>query len=140
MKFHSLSLLLVLACVSPLSQAAEETKNDAQTTNLNDIADNVQASFQYGDANNAQVPLAMGSMTTGDAHDSPRHRQEKAHLMKRMDSKHGKWSATHPRYRLLEALFGFTKYRERNMAELERWRNLYKNVGKKQKKVRCSHD
>jgi hypothetical protein len=63
-------------------------------------------------------------------------------LMKRMDRKHGKWGTIHPRHRLLEALFGFTKYREtsmaelqRCMAELQRWRDQYKNVGKKQRKV-----
>lgn len=58
--------------------------------------------------------------------------------MKRMDRKHGKWGPTHPRYRLLEALFGFSKYRERNLAELNRWRSLYKNVSKKQKQVRLT--
>ncbi|KAF1925979.1 N2227-domain-containing protein [Didymella exigua CBS 183.55] len=54
-----------------------------------------------------------------------RHRREKAHLMKRMSRKHGTWNTAHPRYRLLEALYGFAKYRERNMAELDRWRARY---------------
>ncbi|KAF2624475.1 N2227-domain-containing protein [Macroventuria anomochaeta] len=67
--------------------------------------------------------------------ESPRHRQEKAHLLKRMDRKTGKWGTIHPRYRLLEALYGFTKYRERNMAELDRWRSMYGNVVKAQKKT-----
>jgi carnosine N-methyltransferase len=80
----------------------------------------------------AQDPLQMGAMVPSE---SPRHRQEKAHLMKRMDRKHGKWNTVHPRYRLLEALYGFTKYRERNIAELDRWRSMYANVGKAQKKV-----
>jgi hypothetical protein len=87
----------------------------------------------HGNANNAaQDPLQMRSMASGD---SPRHRHEKAHLMKRMSRKHGTWNTMHPRYRLLEALYGFSKYRERNMAELERWRGMYGNVGKAQKKV-----
>ncbi|OAL44678.1 N2227-domain-containing protein [Pyrenochaeta sp. DS3sAY3a] len=125
MRISPLALLFAVAC-GPFSLAVE-TKNDAPTTH--------EASFQYENGQLAQDPLAMGSMPSNDLQDSPRHRQEKAHLMKRMDSKHGKWSSTHPRYRLLEALFGFTKYRERNMAELDRWRKLYKNVGKKQKKT-----
>jgi hypothetical protein len=82
-----------------------------------------------------QDPLQMGAMPVMDVAHSPRHRQEKAHLMKRMDRKHGKWGTMHPRHRLLESLFGFTKYRETTMAELQRWRDLYKSVGKKQKKV-----
>ena len=55
--------------------------------------------------------------------------------MKRMSRKHGTWNTMHPRYRLLEALYGFTKYRERNMAELSKWRSQYNNVSKAQKKV-----
>jgi hypothetical protein len=56
--------------------------------------------------------------------------------MQRMSRGNGKWSPSHPRYRLLDALFGFVKYRERNMAELNRWRKLYKSVSKMQKRVR----
>jgi carnosine N-methyltransferase len=52
-----------------------------------------------------------------------------------MDKKSGKWGTSHPRYRLLEALWAYTNYRERHMAELDRWRSLYKSTGKKQKKV-----
>lgn len=126
MRVSPLALLFAVAC-GPFGLAIE-TKSDAPTTH--------EASIQYENAQLAQDPLAMGSMASNDLQDSPRHRQEKAHLIRRMDPKHGKWSSTHARYRLLEALFGFTKYRERNMAELDRWRKLYKNVGKKQKKVR----
>ncbi|KAF2123908.1 N2227-domain-containing protein [Dothidotthia symphoricarpi CBS 119687] len=83
-------------------------------------------------AQSAQGLSAIGSMALSE---SPRHRQEKAHLMERMKRRHGKWDANHPRRRLLEALFGFAKYRERNMAERNRWRGLYKNIGKKQKQA-----
>ena len=82
--------------------------------------------------NIAQDLQQMGSMPPSK---SPKHQQEKALLMKRMDRKTGKYGTNHPRYRLLEALYGFTKYRERNMAELNRWRTMYSNVGKQQKKV-----
>jgi hypothetical protein len=80
-------------------------------------------------------PLQMGAMPSRDISDSSRHRQEEAHLVKRMDRKNGKWNLSHPRYRLLEALFSYSKYRDSNIAELDRWRNLYKNVGKQQKNV-----
>jgi hypothetical protein len=82
-----------------------------------------------------QDPLHMGAMLSSGAQDSLRHCQEKKHLMKRMDRKSGKWGTSHPRYRLLEALWGYYRYRERNMAELNRWRTLYKSVSKKQKRV-----
>jgi hypothetical protein len=68
---------------------------------------------------------------------SPRDRLEKVHLMKRMGRNQGKWSSSHPRYRLLDALHGFVKYRERNMADVDRWRKMYKSVSKKQKHVRA---
>lgn len=130
-----MSLLVVLACICALGIAVD-TRSDGLRTPFDDVDDKVEASIEHREAQLAQDLLIMGSMISSDPHESPRHRHEKAHLMKRMDPIHGKWSSTHPRYRLLEALFGFMKYRERNMAELDRWRKLYKNVGKQQKKVR----
>lgn len=82
-----------------------------------------------------QNPLMMGAMPSGHVPRTARHRHEKAHLMKRMDRKSGKWTTNHPRYRLLEALWAYTRYRERHMAELDRWRTLYKSVSKKQMKT-----
>ncbi|KZL83574.1 hypothetical protein CI238_08944 [Colletotrichum incanum] len=66
---------------------------------------------------------------------SPRHEQEKKNLLKRMSKSHGKWDTNHPRHRLLEALFGFSRYKPRQMAELDRWKGLYKHVSKAQKAV-----
>lgn len=87
--------------------------------------------------NTQQDPLQMGAMPEGDKgmQVSLRHLQEKVHLMKRMSRKSGKWGTSHPRHRLLETLFGYTQYHERNTAELNRWRSLYKSVDKKQKKA-----
>jgi len=104
-------------------------------------AENHQASaaepaYTPDDSHIAQNPMQMGAMPASSADGSPRHRQEKAHLMKRMSRKHGSWGTSHPRYRLFEALWGFSRCRDRNVAELEKWRRLYRNVGKKQKKVR----
>ncbi|CCF33516.1 hypothetical protein CH063_00142 [Colletotrichum higginsianum] len=66
---------------------------------------------------------------------SPRHEQEKKNLLKRMSKSHGKWDTNHPRHRLLEALFGFSRYKPRQMAELDRYKGLYKHVSKAQKAV-----
>ncbi|KAH8722842.1 N2227-like protein-domain-containing protein [Phaeosphaeriaceae sp. PMI808] len=74
-------------------------------------------------------------MSPDSVSDSARHRQEKAHLIMRMNRKHGNWGTGHPRYRLLEALFGLENYKESNLVELDRWRGLYKNVGKQQKNI-----
>jgi hypothetical protein len=84
-----------------------------------------------------QDALQMGSMPLPNPQSSPRRRLEKVHLMRRIARNHGKWGPSHPRYRLLEALFGFVKYRDRNMAEVDRWRKMYKRVSKKQKHVRA---
>lgn len=49
------------------------------------------------------------------------------------------WSSTHPRHRLLDALFGFQSYYERQQTELERFRGLYKHVSRKHKTVKATH-
>ncbi|KAK4107999.1 N2227-domain-containing protein [Canariomyces notabilis] len=52
-----------------------------------------------------------------------------------MSRKHGKWNEHHPRYRLLEALRGFSHYAQTQRTELDRLRGLYNHVSKKQKAV-----
>jgi hypothetical protein len=125
----SFGLLLVL--YQTLAASAEEhsaTPSDGFTPIIGTV-------YAHDALGAAEDPLQMGSMSPMDTCDSPRHRQEKAHLMKRMGRKNGKWTLSHPRYRLLEALYGYRIYCDQNLAELNRWRSLYKNVGKKQKKV-----
>ncbi|KAH6629125.1 N2227-like protein-domain-containing protein [Boeremia exigua] len=122
-----------LPVVSTLLLAAGFTSLAGSTDSTPSSPDGSVDSVYIGNKDDAaQDPLKIGSM---GASESPRHRHEKVHLMKRMNRKTGKWNTVHPRYRLLEALYGFTKYRERNMAELDRWRSMYGNVGKSQKKV-----
>ena len=66
---------------------------------------------------------------------SPRHDKEKAELLQRLSRGTGKWDSSHPRHRLLDALYGFRKYFDRNMDEVKRWKKLYKGVTRQQKKV-----
>ncbi|KAK1958603.1 N2227-domain-containing protein [Colletotrichum sublineola] len=79
-----------------------------------------------------EVPVTVEDMREKP---SPRHEQEKKNLLKRMSKSHGKWDTNHPRHRLLEALFGFSRYKARHMAEIDRWKGLYKHVSKVQKAV-----
>ncbi|KAK7700975.1 hypothetical protein SLS64_010569 [Diaporthe eres] len=76
-------------------------------------------------------------ITLEDVPDKPshRHEHEKKNLLKRLSKSHGKWDTNHPRHRLMEALFGFSRYKVRQMAELDRWKDLYNHVSKAQKKV-----
>ncbi|KAH3966909.1 hypothetical protein HBH51_141690 [Parastagonospora nodorum] len=106
-----------------------------QTATSDAITSAAEPTYTPDDLHIAQDPMQMGAMPASNADSSPRHRQEKAHLMKRMSRKHGSWGTSHPRYRLFEALWGFSRCRDRNVAELEKWRRLYQNVGKKQKKT-----
>ena len=124
--FLLVGLTTLAGATNVSSTAAQTTTTPEETINRKD------AIYASHDNSAAQDPLQMGAMAPSE---SPRHRQEKAHLLKRMERKHGKWNTVHPRYRLLEALYGFSRYRERNMAELDRWRSMYGNVGKAQKKV-----
>ncbi|KAF2825472.1 N2227-domain-containing protein [Ophiobolus disseminans] len=124
----SLGLIASIFAIGAAAGNADATP----TSDNNQVAD---ATYAQDALNEAQDPLQMGAMLSSGMEDFTRYRQEKVHLLKRMNQKQGNWGTSHPRYRLMEALFGFTKYRERSMAELDRWRGLYKNVGKKQKRT-----
>jgi hypothetical protein len=121
----------LLACYWSVVVAADSS----QIATSDEIVHTIEPLLAQDVLDSLQNPIHMGAMQSSHIPDSARHRQEKAHLMKRMDRKNGKWTSTHPRYRLLEALFSYSKYRDSNMAELDRWRGLYKNVGKQQKKA-----
>ncbi|KAF1828233.1 N2227-domain-containing protein [Decorospora gaudefroyi] len=133
-----LSILVILTVVSSRAFAGTDPSNkikEASVQSSDGIAEIEQAKFAIENAEIAQDALQMGVMPSRNGYDSPRHHQEKAHLMKRFDRKSGMWGSSHPRYRLLEALWGYSSYRERHVAELDRWRSLYKNMGKKQKQM-----
>jgi hypothetical protein len=132
MKSLIASGLVLVAGLSSLAGATEISSTAVSTGTPHIATTSKDVVYNSNADDTAQNPLQMGSMATID---SPRHRHEKAHLMKRMSRKHGTWNTVHPRYRLLEALYGFSKYRERNLAELNRWRSMYSNVSKAQKKV-----
>ncbi|KAL2256805.1 hypothetical protein VTK26DRAFT_1103 [Humicola hyalothermophila] len=67
--------------------------------------------------------------------ETERQLREKERLLQRMSRKHGRWDEHHPRYRLLEALRGFSKYAETNQKELDRLKGLYNHASRKQKAV-----
>ncbi|KAK8045552.1 hypothetical protein PG993_005576 [Apiospora rasikravindrae] len=66
---------------------------------------------------------------------SVRHRDEKERLLERIARDRGTWNENHPRWRLLKAIDGFRSYRDANKAEVDRWREAYRHVGKGQKKL-----
>jgi hypothetical protein len=130
------SLLLFLAGLSSVALAnAGTSSGESQAHATHNIPNVDEVDNDIDNAQVAQDPLMMGAMPPSNTGASPRHRREKLQLLKRMDKKSGKWGTSHPRYRLLEALWAYSKYRERHMAELDRWRSLYKSVNKKQKQV-----
>ena len=67
--------------------------------------------------------------------DEYRQLYELQSLFKRLDRSQGKWEQRHPRYRLLDALYGFLSHQDLVSNEVTRWRTLYKSVYKAQKKV-----
>ncbi|OQE37952.1 hypothetical protein PENCOP_c009G06145 [Penicillium coprophilum] len=58
---------------------------------------------------------------------------EHTRLLQNLQRSSGKWDSTHPRHRLLTALHGYTCYKDKSLAEVDKWRNLYKNVPKRQR-------
>ncbi|KAL4935388.1 hypothetical protein BDV06DRAFT_217469 [Aspergillus oleicola] len=65
----------------------------------------------------------------------PRQEAETINLQNRLSRNTGKWNASHPRHRLLMALYGFTRYKVLNLAEVKKWRDLYKHLPKSQKSI-----
>ncbi|KAI9151448.1 Carnosine N-methyltransferase [Paramyrothecium foliicola] len=70
---------------------------------------------------------------------TPRHQHEKEQLLARMSRDAGKWSTSHPRHRLLDAIYGFLKYYDRQKEEITRLKGLYKHVSKSQKALLETH-
>ncbi|KAF4981172.1 hypothetical protein FZEAL_2972 [Fusarium zealandicum] len=66
---------------------------------------------------------------------TPRHVEIKKKLMKNMARGWGTWNNQHPRNRLLDALYGFSKYHERQKADLDRLEGFYKHVNKAQRSL-----
>lgn len=64
-----------------------------------------------------------------------RHVDEKLHLLHRLDRKTGTWDKSHPRWRLLDALWSFTSQYNAHLASTQRLRNLYKNLSKPHRKL-----
>ena len=82
------------------------------------------------------VDVAVNVGVVGGEATTPRHTEEKERLLNRLDKSHGNYNVHHPRWRLLKTLWGFSKYRDFSKSEVKRWRDLYKNTSKQQKKVR----
>ncbi|KAF9878856.1 hypothetical protein CkaCkLH20_03756 [Colletotrichum karsti] len=118
----------------------ETFEGDAES---NVVGENVAGDAAAEEPALASMPIASFvevhevTVTLEDLPDkpSPRHVQEKKNLMKRLSKSHGKWDTNHPRHRLMEALFGFSRYKVRQMDELNRYKDLYTYVSKAQKKV-----
>ncbi|KAK2765115.1 hypothetical protein FQN54_008814 [Arachnomyces sp. PD_36] len=66
---------------------------------------------------------------------STRHSEEKARLLKRLNKTNGNYNSKHPRHRLLTALHGFYRYRQRSLDELNRIKDLYGHAPKAHKKL-----
>ncbi|KAK1144144.1 hypothetical protein N8T08_005806 [Aspergillus melleus] len=75
------------------------------------------------------------NITLLDTAPSLRHDEENVRLQGRLERSRGKWDSSHPRHRLLTALHGYTRYKERHLVETKKWRDLYKNISKKQRSL-----
>ncbi|WYZ36820.1 hypothetical protein EsH8_II_000326 [Colletotrichum jinshuiense] len=132
-------LALSLACSVLYTRADTEFENDVTEKKIEAVANDGlnDAKTLASMPIDSFIELHEVTVTIEDVPDkpSPRQEQEKKNLLKRMSKSHGKWDTNHPRHRLLEALFGFSRYKPRQMAELDRWKGLYKHVSKAQRAV-----
>ncbi|KAE8154287.1 N2227-like protein-domain-containing protein [Aspergillus avenaceus] len=67
--------------------------------------------------------------------DTSRQEEEYSRLQHRLQRSTGKWDSSHPRHRLLTALHGYHRYRERNLVETKKWRDWYKKAPKRQRSM-----
>ncbi|KAH6683793.1 hypothetical protein VDGD_07139 [Verticillium dahliae] len=119
--------LAVLACAKAALAAEDIAKGDTPIDIHEDLAAvPIESLFEVH-----EVIVTL----TEEFKPSPRYEAEHKALLKRMSKSHGKWDTTHPRARLLDALHGYVRYRERQTAELDKWRRMYKNTSSSQKKV-----
>ncbi|KAL5357584.1 N2227-like protein-domain-containing protein [Aspergillus floccosus] len=77
----------------------------------------------------------VSNITIIDSAESARHADEYARLQQRLQRSTSTWGSSHPRQRLLTALHGFRRYKERNLAEVKRWRDWHKQIPKRQRSV-----
>lgn len=69
---------------------------------------------------------------------SARHKEERDRLAQRLDRKTGKWTANHPRWRLLKAIDGFQSYTRLNREDVKKWREVYGHLPQGQRDVSFS--
>jgi hypothetical protein len=69
---------------------------------------------------------------------SARHVAEKKRLLQMFVREEGGWTTNHPRYRLLQALHGFVRHKERYQTQLQGWQEEYDKLPDVQKKVSSS--
>jgi hypothetical protein len=68
--------------------------------------------------------------------DTPRHAAEKKKLLERLQRRpDDKWTSSHARHRLLDALYAYKKYYPRQIEELDRLKSLYDKATGPQRKV-----
>ncbi|KAF5024862.1 hypothetical protein F66182_3101 [Fusarium sp. NRRL 66182] len=64
-----------------------------------------------------------------------RHVEANKKLAQSLARDSGTWNVHHPRHRLLDALYGYSRYYERQKVDLDRVQGLYKHVSKAQKSL-----
>ncbi|BCS21481.1 uncharacterized protein APUU_21913A [Aspergillus puulaauensis] len=94
-----------------------------------------QVAAAEGQAQWQDITQVVVSNITVVEEPNARQEEEYTRLQNRLQRSTGTWNANHPRHRLLMALYGFTRYKERNLAEVKRWRDMYKHVPKNQQKL-----
>ncbi|KAF4312315.1 hypothetical protein GTA08_BOTSDO12274 [Botryosphaeria dothidea] len=77
--------------------------------------------------------LTVVRIPTPEEH--PGLEDEESRLMQTLQKSKGKWDSTHPRYRLLTALKAYLLYKPRSAADIDKWRNSYKKIPKKQRSL-----
>ncbi|KAI8685282.1 hypothetical protein NCS55_00199100 [Fusarium keratoplasticum] len=131
------SATLLLLSIGPLCTAADASEAEnikvesAANQNGPDVASDLSGTLSSPIEVVHEVVVTLEQFA-GEPN-TPRHVEAKKKLMGNMARDAGTWNKNHPRHRLLDALYGFSKYHERQKVELDRFEGFYKHVTKAQR-------
>ncbi|KAG6108791.1 hypothetical protein E4U14_003527 [Claviceps sp. LM454 group G7] len=131
MKLHTLQQAAISILGWPIARATAQNRDESSlppATNNHEVLSQEGTVVEWHRVSVTIQQLVQASMA------SP-HQLEKERLLSVMARQNGVWSPNHPRYRLLDALHGFTKFYEWQRADVDRLRRLYVYVSKAQKKL-----
>ncbi|KAK6508706.1 hypothetical protein TWF506_010784 [Arthrobotrys conoides] len=136
LRLHLFFLLWVFNSSIILALESESAKSDSNSHEEESNKDySLEATGSFDPIFKIQQTYLTVQVDELNSTNTPRAQDEKRRLLKELSRGHGKWGDQHPRKKLLDALFSYSRYFERNVPDVNRWRQLYNHVSSKHKRL-----